>query len=208
MNNPDAMLEIMEAAYDAGARGIEAVPVGKIMEAAKIMKETHSDYIITASTAPGRHRGSIKELVDNETKLIFLHGMVSDNKDNKIPKLLELISSQGVIPGIATHDPIPTIKYCIENSLDVKAFLIPFNSRGNMMGKSEELVELVDNSKDFAFIGMKTLGAGKIPPTEAYEYISRHNISAVSIGMVTTQQAEESTETALKYLIKNKNKKS
>lgn len=200
MNHPDAMLEIMESAYNAGARGIEAVPVGKIMEAAKIMSETHSDYIITASSAPGRHRGSIQELIDNDTKLIFLHGMVSDNKDNKIPKLLELISSQGVIPGIATHDPVPTIKYCIENSLNVKAFLIPFNSRGRMMGNSDELAKLVDSTRDYTFIGMKTLGAGKIPPKEAYEYISRHNISAVSIGMVTTQQAVESTKTALKNL--------
>lgn len=201
MNDPNAMLEVMEAAYEAGARGIEAVPVGKIMQAAKIMKDTHSDYVITASTAPGRHRGSIKELVNSEAKVIFLHGMVSDNKNNKIPKLLDLISSQGVIPGIATHDPVPTITYCIENSLDVKAFLIPFNSRGSMMGNPEKLVELVDNTKDYTFVGMKTLGAGKILPKEAYEYISKHNISAVSIGMVTPQQAEESTKTALDYLL-------
>ena len=204
MNDPNAMLEILEAAYEAGARGIEAVPVGKIMEAARIMKETHSDYIITASTAPGRHRGSIKELVECEAKIIFLHGMVSDNKDNKISKLLDLISSQGVIPGIATHDPVPTINYCIENSLDVKVFLIPFNSRGIMMGKKNELVDLVDKTKNYAFIGMKTLAAGKIAPQDAYEYISKHNISAVSIGMVTTQQAEDSTKIALNHLSNRK----
>lgn len=205
LDNTDAMLEIMEAAYEAGARGIEAVPLGKIMEAAKIMSETHNDYVITASSAPGRHKASIKELVDCNTKLIFLHGMLSDGRSNRMEKLLDLIASYGVIPGIATHDPVPTIKYCIENSLNVKAFLIPFNSEGSMMGRGNELVELVDNTKNYSFVGMKTLAAGSIKPEITFEYISKHNICAVTIGMVTKEQAKESTRIALEYLsTKNK----
>jgi hypothetical protein len=200
LNNTGAMLEILEAAYQSGARGIEAVPLGKIMEATKIMTETHDDYVITASSAPGRHRASIKELIDSNAKLIFLHGMVSDGRSNKMEKLLDLIDSNGVIPGIATHEPIPTIKYCKENSLNVKAFLIPFNSKGSMMGNSKELVELVDKTKEYSFIGMKTLAAGSITPEIAYEYISQHNICAVSIGMVSVKQAQESTSLALKKL--------
>ena len=50
---------------------------------------------------------------------------------------------------------------------------------------------------------MKTLAAGDIKPDIAFQYIANHNVCAVTIGMVTKQQAEESTEIALKSL-KNK----
>jgi len=204
LNNPEEMLKILNASYEAGARGIEAVPVGKIMDAAKIMLETHSDYVLTASTAPGRHRNSITELVDCGAKLIFLHGMISDNKTNRMEKLLELISSRGVIPGIATHEPIPTINFCIEKSLNVKAFLIPFNAKGRFMGNQKELENLVDSTKEYNFIGMKTLAAGSLKPEIAYSYIGKHNICSVTIGMVEKNEAEVSTKIALKALNKIK----
>ena len=66
------------------------------------------------------------------------------------------------------------------------------------MGNKKELEELVDNTNNFYFIGMKTLAAGKIKPNLAFQYIANHNITAVTIGMVTKEQAEESTKIALK----------
>ena len=53
MNDANAMLEILKAAYHAGARGIELIPMGKIPEAANLMKDSYEDFIITGSTAPG-----------------------------------------------------------------------------------------------------------------------------------------------------------
>ncbi len=199
MNNPDAILEILESSYAKGARGIEVIPSGKILEAAYMMSEIHSDYVIMGSTYPGKDPG-IDALVKIGAKLIFVHGMISDKKGLTLLRLLDDISNYNIIPGIATHDPIPTIQYCLENSLNVRAFLIPFNKNGFLMGNAKELEELVDNTKNFYFIGMKTLSAGEIKPDIAFDYISNHNICAVTIGMVTTHQAEESTKTALKSL--------
>ncbi|MFX1410637.1 MAG: hypothetical protein ACFFA6_09805 [Promethearchaeota archaeon] len=197
------MVEILKASYQAGARGIEAIPIGKILDATKIMAETHNDYIITGSTYPGLDP-KIELLIEAGAKLIFVHGMISDTKSKNLLELLDNISNRGLIPGIATHEPIATIKYAIENNLNVKAFLIPFNINGIFMGNAKELEEIVDNSKNYYFIGMKTLAAGDINPKIAYSYISRHNISAVTIGMVTRQQAEESTKIALKALTNKK----
>ncbi len=199
MNNPDAMLEILESSYAKGARGIEVIPSGKILEAAYMMSEIHSDYVIMGSTYPGKDPG-IDALIKIGAKLIFVHGMISDKKGLTLLRLLDDISNYNIIPGIATHEPIPTIQYCLENSLNVRAFLIPFNKNGFLMGNAKELEELVDNTKNFYFIGMKTLSAGEIKPDIAFDYISNHNICAVTIGMVTTHQAEESTKTALKSL--------
>jgi hypothetical protein len=206
INNPEAILEILKASYLKGARGFEVIPAGKIMEAALVMSEIYDDYVITGSTYPGADP-KIDLLIEGGAKLIFVHGMISDNKGIDLVKILEDISSCGIIPGIATHDPIPTIKYCLDNSLNVKAFLIPFNANGFLMGDANQLEEFIDTTRDFYFIGMKTLAAGEIKPDIAFQYIGKHNICAVTIGMVTTQQAEESTEFALMYLKNNQIKK-
>lgn len=199
MNDVDAVLEILEACYKAGGRGIEIVPIGKIVKATKIMKETHNDFVVTGSTFPGPDP-LIEDLIDIEAKIIFAHGIVSDKKDDKLVKMVDDIKSRGVIPGIAAHNPVSTLEYALENLPDVKVFLIPFNKRGMFMGYKKKLEEIVDNTKNCSFVGMKTLAAGKLDPKKAYEYISKHNICAVTIGMVTTEEAEISTKIALEAL--------
>ena len=202
MNDANAMLEIMEACYKAGGRGIEAVPGGSVIDAIKIMKETHSDYVVTGSTFPGPDDPKIDDLVDVEAKIIFAHGMVADKMDERLNKLVEEIESRGVIPGIALHNPVPTLEYALENLSQVKAFLTPVNADGLYMGDKEALEKIVDEHKDLYFVGMKTLAAGKLDPNEAYEYISKHNVCAVTIGMVTVEEAEVSTKIALNALQK------
>ncbi len=201
MTNADAMLEIMEACYEARGRGIEAVPGGAVCKATKIMKETHNDYVVTGSTLPGPNP-NVDDLIDVEAKIIFVHGAYSDRKNETLLKLLDDISSRGVIPGVATHNPLSTIQYIFENAPDVKAFLVPFNANGFMMGDKLALEELVDTNKDCYFMGMKTLDTGRLEPKKAFEYISQHNICAVAIGMVGVEEAQISTKIALNALQK------
>ena len=85
----------------------------------------------------------------------------------------------------------------------MKAFLIPFNAHGMFMGDQKKLEKIVDSHKNHHFIGMKTLAAGKLNPKQAYDYISKHNICCTTIGMVSVDEARESTEIALKTLQKS-----
>ncbi|MFX1574172.1 MAG: hypothetical protein ACFFB0_15620 [Promethearchaeota archaeon] len=201
MTNADAMLEIMEACYEAGGRGIEAVPGGAVCKAIKIMKETHADYVVTGSTLPGPNP-NIEDLIDLDAKIIFIHGAYSDQKDARLLKLLDDISSSGIIPGVATHNPLSTIDFIFENAPEVKAFLIPFNANGFMMRRKSVLEEIVDTHKDHYFIGMKTLDTGRLNPKIAFDYISQHNICAVAIGMVEVKEAQDATKIALNALEK------
>jgi len=178
------------------------VPAGKVSEAARIMAETHDDFIITGSTFPGPDP-LIEELANLDAKLIFAHGMISDKKDDKLVKLLDDIKSRGIIPGIAAHNPISTLGHAFEHIPYVKAFLIPFNAQGMFMGEQKKLENIVNSHKDHYFIGMKTLAAGKLEPLKAYEYISRHNICCSTIGMVNVDEAKISTEIALNVLQKS-----
>lgn len=201
LNHTDAMLEILEASYEVGGRGIETLSYGKILEAAKIMKETHDNYVITGSTLPGPDP-RIEDLIDVNAQIIFVHASVSDKMDENLPKLLDDISSRGVIPGIAAHNPVSTLEHVFKNELNAKAFLIPFNAKGKFMGDQKGLEELIDKNKTHSFLGMKTLAAGKLEPQEAFEYISKHNICAVAIGMVEVEEAKFSTKIALEALKK------
>ena len=199
MNDANAMLEILKAAYNVGARGIELIPMGKIPEAANIMKDSFDDFIITGSTAPGPNP-MIDELLELDAKIIFAHGMVSDKRDDKLLSMLDDIEARGSIPGVAAHNPVSTLNFVFENAPHVNTFLIPFNANGLFMGEQKQLEALVDSRKNLAIMGMKTVAAGKISPKAAYEYISEHNIRCVTIGMVTVKEAQESTEWALKML--------
>ncbi|MHA1914362.1 MAG: hypothetical protein ACW986_08690 [Promethearchaeota archaeon] len=202
-NDANAMLEIMDACYESGGRGIGAIPFGKVTEAVKIMKETHDDYIITGSTLPGNLPDpGIEQLIDLDAKIIYVHASISDRKNERVIKLLDEIASRGVIPGLAVHNPISTLEYVLKNNVNAKTFLVPFNANGMMMGNQKKLEDIIDKTTEKAFMGMKTLAAGKLDPTRAYEYISQHNICAVVIGMVEVKEAQASTEIALKALQK------
>ena len=199
LNDADAILDILEASYEAGGRGIELVPGGKINEAARLMKDMHNDFVITGSTFPGPDP-KIDELVNLDAKIIFAHGMVSDKQNEQLIDMIDNIKSRGVIPGVALHSPIETLEFIIEHELNVKAILVPFNANGLYMGEQTRLEEMVDQLKQYSFIGMKTLAAGKLDPQKAYSYIQKHNICAVAIGMVSVTQAKESTQIALDAL--------
>ena len=86
------MLEILEASYNAGGRGIEVcvegcIPPGKICEAARIMKENHDDYVVTGSTYPGSDP-LIEDLIEIEANIIFVHASVSDRMNKNLKKLV------------------------------------------------------------------------------------------------------------------------
>ncbi len=200
----EKMLEILEASYNAGGRGIEVcvegcIPPGKICEAARIMKETHDEYVVTGSTYPGSNP-IIEDLIEIEAKLIFVHASVSDRMSKNLKRLLDDISSRGVIAGIAVHNPISTLTFAFEKLKNTNVFLVPFNAEGFIMGNQKKLENLIDSKTDSFFIGMKTLAAGNLNPIKAFEYISKHNICSVAIGMVSIQEAKESTKFALERL--------
>jgi hypothetical protein len=196
------MRKILEASYNAGAKGIEAIPIGDILITAKEMIETHNDYVLTGSTYPGRN-SRIEELINAGAKLIFIHGTISDKGGKKLFQLLDEVNSRGIISGIATHEPVTTIEYVIKHNLNTKAFLVPFNANGNFMESKKKLEEIVDSTRNYYFVGMKTLAAGTLNPKKAFEYVASHNISAVTIGLVSEEEANMSTKIALKALSSN-----
>jgi len=200
--NAEKMANLMITSYNHGAKGAEIVPAGQMIKAALKSKDKYPDFTILASTY-WEKRGKdflIDELIEVDAKIIFLHGSISDRHDlNLIQSLLSKIRTAGKIPGMATHSPLPTINFIHQHKLDCAAILLPFNLRGEFMGDQKAVEELVD-SLDYFFVAMKSLAAGKIPPKKALPYLGAHNISAVTIGMVTEEEVIETVTEAKKVL--------
>lgn len=198
-NNPENVLELLIATAENGGMGIELVPIGRVAEAIKPVRDKFPEFTVLGSTyffKPYR----IEELNDYGAEIIFIHGAIADRrKETKLKMIIQKIRDFNRIPGIATHEPTKTIPFIEKTDLDCPAILVPFNKSGLFMEDQQVLESIVDNSGKF-FVGMKTLAAGRLKPKEAYEYIKEHNISAVAIGMVTTQEVEESVPLALENL--------
>ncbi|MHA1264078.1 MAG: hypothetical protein ACTSRS_02485 [Candidatus Helarchaeota archaeon] len=200
-HNAEKMAQLMMYGYRKGAMGAEVIPAGAILEAAQIAKNQCPNFTILGSTLWERidNYFHIDDLIDIDAKIIFLHGSISDNREFTLIKpLLKKIRLAGKIPGIATHYPLQTIPFIMDNNLDCPAILLPFNRRGDFMGNQPALEELVD-STDFFYVAMKSLAAGKIPPQKAFSYLAEHNISAVAIGMVTEDEIDETLTEAIKF---------
>jgi len=200
LQNADLMAKLMIECYNQGAEGVEAVPAGQILKAAKLVQQSFPDFTLLASTLWESKANNflIDELIKADAKIIFLHGSISDQRNlNLIKSLLAKIRIGGKIPGMSTHDPLQTIPFIQQNKLDCPAILLPFNARGEFMGNQKAVEELVD-SLDYFFMAMKSLAAGKIPPKKAFPYLGNHNISAVTVGMVYKEEVTETVTEAKK----------
>jgi hypothetical protein len=199
-DNAELMAKLMVECYKYGAKGVEVVPAGQILKAALTVQQAHPDFSIIASTLWERRENDylIDDLIKVDAKIIFLHGTISDRRNlNLIKPLLAKIRGAGKIPGMATHDPLQTIPFIQQNKLDCAAILLPFNTRGEFMGNQRAVEELVD-SLEYFFVAMKSLAAGSIPPKKAFPYLGQHNISAVTVGMVTEEEIIETVREAKK----------
>jgi hypothetical protein len=201
---PERMAELMIHSYNQGAMGAEVIPAGAIVQAAVLAKQNCPEFTILGSTLWERIENffHIDDLVDVDSKIIFLHGSISDAREVTLIKpLLKKIRLAGKIPGIATHYPLQTIPFIQEHKLDCPAILLPFNLKGQIGSQrwdQRALAELVD-STDYFYVAMKSLAAGMIPPRKAFPYLGKHNISAVTVGMVTKEEITETVTEARKF---------
>ena len=200
LENPNKMHELMDLACEKGAKGVEVIPVGKIPDAASMTMEKNLDFSVLGSTSWDSLK--IEVLSELKAKIIFVHGSFADRRNKSfLEETFAKIRKAEVIPGIATHEPLRTIPFIIESKLDCPAILVPFNAEGFIMDNKNQLEDLVDKTGDKIFyVGMKTLAAGKVPPKEAYDYISKHEISAITVGLTSKNEISETVPIALKSL--------
>lgn len=200
LHNAEAMAELMKASYEAGAVGVHIIPEGSIPEAVRLAKRDHPDFKATGTLMPRRVEEGLEELVSLEAQIIFLHPEIGESHDEAlVSALLNRIRDRGCVPGVATHNnPPSTVRFLLQHGIDVPV-LLPFNKLGYSMGDRAELERLVD-TQPIQCIGMKVLAAGRLPPEEAFEYVSNHKIKAVTVGAVAEDEIKQAAHRAIRYL--------
>ena len=146
-------------------------------------------------------------LIENQAEVCGIHAQYVDRprKGDTIGgfnRLIDKIHDAGLLAGISTHR-VDTVELCERQGYGVDTYLFPLNLSGFVYPGYEgtdtvqERIDIVRNTPK-PFILIKTLGAGRIPPSEGLQFIAEHAKpnDLVSIGFGTEDEVTESVEIA------------
>ena len=119
-----------------------------------------------------------------------------------LDRLIGKIHEAGLLAAISTHR-VDTVELCEKQGYGIDTYLFPLNMSGFVYPGFEgtdtvqERIDLVRNTPK-PFILIKTLGAGRIPPSEGLQFIAEHAKpnDLLSIGFGTEDEVTESVEIA------------
>jgi hypothetical protein len=153
------------------------------------------------------HQQKLSFLIENRATICVVHAQYVDRPRKKesiggLGRMIDKIHDAGLLAAISTHR-IDTVELCEKQGYGIDAYMFPLNMSGFVYPGFEgtdtvqERIELVRNTPK-PFILIKTLGAGRIPPSEGLQFIAEHAKpnDLVSIGFGTEDEVTESVEIA------------
>lgn len=196
--NPDNMVVLMAQSWRIGVKGIQAVAYPRIIEAIEKAKTQEGiEPVIVGTILPGELDSGIDLLGRVNAVVGLLHGSETDRCSGVgIAKSLEKIRSAGMVPGLAIHRALPTLRFLIESGCDYEILMIPLNPKGIMVANLPETLEAVKKVK-CPIIAKKALGAGRIPPSEALPWVAELGVAGVALGVASEEEAKETFTLAL-----------
>lgn len=114
----------------------------------------------------------LRKFNEFNTVALLLHGELTDKRNlGKIDDLLSMIHAAGYLAGLATHRPFSTLNWLLKADLDIDLTMVPFNGLGMFMdAEPNEVAELIRRLGK-PVIGKKILGAGRIEPKDAINFV-------------------------------------
>ena len=149
------------------------------------------------------HQEKLKFLIENKADICVIHAQFVDRQRNTneikgLKRFVQQIHNAGLIAGISTHKA-STIELCEKYDYGIDTYLFPLNKTGFVYPGYEgnesvgERIGIIQSTPK-PFILMKTLGAGRIPPTEGLQFILENSKQSdiITIGLGSIEQVEES----------------
>lgn len=131
------------------------------------------------------------------SKCILIHAVLSDRNLEGVKGKLRELKEEGIITGIVTHEPGRVIPEA-ESIEDVNLILAPANKLGRFMEPTfESSVRAIENSSK-KIIAIKPLAAGKLKPSDAFEFLS-NLVDGVAVGIASKEEARETFGAARKF---------
>lgn len=170
-------------------------------------------WIATPGYAEWGKPDTWKQSVDDAKTLgatfCFPHQCVTDPLLDRVnralsPRLLEhldYVREVGMIPGLSSHTPESMI--CADNcDADVQTYIQPYNAAGFLCQVETDWIQSVIHKARRPVMTIKPLAAGRLlPPTGlAFVWNTLRDCDMVTIGTMSTYEAEESIELSLSIL--------
>jgi len=157
------------------------------------------------------HPEKLGFLIERRADVCVIHAQYVDRprKGDSIEgldRLVDRIHAAGLLAGVSTHR-VETVELCERQGYGIDTYLFPLNLSGFVYPGYEgtesvqERVDIVRNTPK-PFILVKTLGAGRIPPSEGLPFIAQNAKpgDVVSVGFGTEDEVSETVELAERLL--------
>lgn len=196
--NSENMVNLILRTWELGVRGIQAIAYPRIVEAIGEAKNREGiDPVVIGTVLPGEIESGVDLLQRIGATVGLLHGSETDqcNLDG-ISDCLEKIRSAGMIPGVAIHRALPTLKAIVGSGSGYDVIMMPLNPKGIMIGNLPEYLEVMKRVP-CPIIAKKVLGAGRIPPHESLPWVAELPVAGVTLGVASEEEARETFALAL-----------
>lgn len=191
-DNPDNIAELLAYFVDKGCKGVHVCLMETIVRGViKSYKLLGYRYPVLATIMPGEVLEQFIWMHEMETKVTFLHAMLSDMIAKKL--FLEFIDKSrkaGYIPGISTHTTGITIPIIDRSGLDIQAYLAPINRTGKHVHPNlRAATEALRRTKKVT-LAMKTLAAGELKPDTAFPFVWPL-VKGVVVGLTEKEEIDQ-----------------
>lgn len=188
------VVELFEHAFGREVTGVQLLPYPHVVRGLlEASKRTGVSPVIVLTVLPEQGVDEVAELVEAlDVRLLLLHAAVADTRrPGLVGERLDELRELGLPVGVATHSPVKTIRFFMEERLRVDAVMAPLNPRGLFMGDREEALRLYE-AYGKPIIAKKVLGAGRIPPREAIPYAySQGYVASIAVGVASPRELDE-----------------
>ena len=162
---------------------------------------------------PDSFKASVDEAKELGGTFCFPHQCVTDPRIDRVnrclmPQLVEhlaYVREMGMIPGLSSHTP-ESITCSDASGADVDTYIQPYNAAGFLCQVETDWIQRVIQNARKPVMTIKPLAAGRLlPPTGlAFAWNTIRDCDMVTIGTMSTYEAEEVIELSLSCLERRK----
>jgi len=171
----------------------------------KRLLNTISSTRIDETSKVKRHQDKLDMSIVQECSICVIHSQYLEREIKGdsiigIEQMLETIHQKGLISGISTHSN-SIIELCEKNKYPIDVYMFPLKILGFTYPgyKGNETIEdriTLINNVEKPFIIIKSMAAGRIPPSEALEFINKNmkKSDMISIGFGSAEEVNETID--------------
>lgn len=214
----EAIERIIRRCLASGVNAVESSANKRIISILSKVRDGHPSPVhfvgstrIDETSKMKSHRQKLSFLIEHRADICVVHAQYVDRPReggdslNGLPDFVGKIHEAGLLAGISSHR-VETIQLCERLDCGIDVYVFPLNMSGFVYpgyDGDETPQQRIDLVRSVAkpFILIKTLGAGRIPPTEALPFVlenSKPN-DLLLIGFSSEREVDESIRLVEKY---------